>query len=86
MTISLIFYEKVSKLFAFCQNMQETENVLSEMCHDRDEPTEEECDEAADTHFLPPFQPPNGGGARLTMSSSISLLSRYQHVTIDIDI
>ena len=66
--------------------MQEIENVLSEMCRDRDEPTEEECDEAADTHFLPPFQPPNGGGARLTMSSSISLLSRYQHVTIDIDI
>ena len=86
MNISLIFYEKVSKLFAFCQNMQQIENVLSEMCRDRDEPTEEECDEAADTHFLPPFQPPSGGGARLTMSSSISLLSRYQHVTIDIDI
>ncbi|XP_044163480.1 LOW QUALITY PROTEIN: endoribonuclease Dicer-like [Acropora millepora] len=59
------------------ETMQEIENVLSEMCHDRDEPTAEECDEAADTDFLPPFQPPNGGGARLTMSSSISLLSRY---------
>ncbi|XP_015776860.1 PREDICTED: endoribonuclease Dicer-like [Acropora digitifera] len=59
------------------ENMQQIENVLSEMCRDRDEPTEEECDEAADTHFLPPFQPPNGEGARLTMSSSISLLSRY---------
>ena len=65
--------------------MQEIENVLSEMCHDRDEPTEEECDEAADTDFLPPFQPPNGEGARLTMSSSISLLSRYHHVTVDLN-
>lgn len=57
--------------------MQDVENRLSDMCHDRDEPTEEECDEAADTDFLPPYLPGNGEGARLTMSSSVSLLARY---------
>ena len=58
--------------------MQDVENRLSDMCHDREEPTEEECDEAADTDFLPPYLPGNGEGARLTMSSSVSLLARYK--------
>jgi len=56
--------------------MHDFEDFLSKMCHDRTEPTEEECDEAVDTDFLPPYIPENGRGARLTMSSSVPLLSR----------
>ncbi len=52
------------------------EEILLSMCHDRTEPTEEECIEAVDTDFLPPYIPVKGRGARVTMSSSISLLSR----------
>lgn len=58
------------------QIMHDIEDYLSEMCHDRTEPTEEECDEAADTDLLPAYIPENGQGARLTMSSSVPLLSR----------
>ena len=58
--------------------MRAIEVFLSESCHNRTEPTKEECDEAADTDFLPPYKPENGRGARVTMSSSVSLLSRYQ--------
>ena len=56
--------------------LREIENTLLKMCHDRIEPTEEECTEAVDTDFLPAYIPLKGGGARVTMSSSISLLSR----------
>jgi len=56
--------------------MHDIEDFLSEMCHNRNEPTEEECDEAADTDFLPPYMPENGRGARLTMSGSVPLLFR----------
>ena len=52
------------------------EEILMDMCSDRPEPTDEECTEAVDTDFLPPYIPMNGRGARVTMSSSISLLSR----------
>ena len=56
--------------------LREIENTLLRMCHDRIEPTEEECNEAVDTDFLPPYMPLKGEGARVTMSSSRSLLSR----------
>jgi len=56
--------------------LREIENTLLRMCHDRTEPTDEECNEAVDTDFLPAYIPLEGGGARVTMSSSISLLSR----------
>ena len=57
--------------------MHDIEDYLSEMCHNRTEPTEEECDEAVNTDLLvPPYIPENGRGARLTMSSSIPLLFR----------
>ena len=62
--------------FFFYQIMHDIEDFLSEMCHNRNEPTEEECDEAADTDFLPPYMPENGRGARLTMSGSVPLLFR----------
>ena len=63
--------------YFFPQIMHDTEDSQSKMCHDRTEPSEEECDEAANTaDFLPPYIPENGRGARLTMSSSIPLLSR----------
>ena len=52
------------------------EEILLNMCHDRLEPSEEECDESVDTDLLPPYIPVNGRGARVTMSSSISLLSK----------
>lgn len=58
------------------QMLREIENTLLRMCHDRTEPTDEECNEAVDTDFLPAYIPLKGGGARVTMSSSISLLSR----------
>ena len=59
--------------------MHDIEDYLSEMCHNRTEPTEEECDEASagDADLLvPPYIPENGRGARLTISSSIPLLFR----------
>lgn len=56
--------------------MRSIEDFLSDMCQNRTEPTEEECDEAADTDLIPPYKPENGRGARVTLSSSISLLSR----------
>ena len=56
--------------------MHDIEDYLSEICHDRTEPTAEDCDEAADTDLLPPYIPENGRGARLTMSYSIPLLFR----------
>ncbi|XP_068760261.1 endoribonuclease Dicer-like isoform X2 [Montipora capricornis] len=59
------------------ETMRAIEDFLSELCRNRSEPTEEECHEAADTDFLPPYKPENGQGARVTMSSSVSLLSRY---------
>ena len=62
--------------YFFPQIMRDIEDFLSKMCHDRTEPTEEECDEAVDTDFLPPYIPENGRGARLTMSSSVPLLYR----------
>ena len=57
--------------------MRGIEDFLSEMCHDRAEPTKEECDDAADADtYLVPYKPENGRGARVTMSSSVALLSR----------
>ena len=57
--------------------MREIEKFLSTKCHGRAEPTMEECDEVADADtFLPPYIPPNGQGARVTMNSSVSLLAR----------
>ena len=57
--------------------MRDIEDILSEKCHGREEPTTEECDEVADADtFLPPYKPENGQGARVTMSSSVSLLTR----------
>ncbi|PFX27170.1 Endoribonuclease Dicer [Stylophora pistillata] len=53
------------------------EEILLERCHGRLEPTEEECNESVDTDPLPPYIPRNGKGARVTMSSSVSLLSMY---------
>ena len=58
------------------QMLREIENTLMRMCHDRKVPTEEECNEAVDTDILPAYIPLKGGGARVTMSSSIALLSR----------
>ena len=52
------------------------EETLLERCHDRLEPSAEECNESVDTDFLPPYIPVNGKGARVTMSSSVSLLSK----------
>ena len=63
-------------LVCISQVMRAIEEYLSQMCHDRSEPTQEECEEAADTDLLPPYKPENGQGARVTMSSSVSLLSR----------
>ncbi|CAH3192487.1 unnamed protein product, partial [Porites evermanni] len=58
------------------QAMTEFEEYLSKMCHGRAEPTKEECDEVADADtFLSPYI--LGQGARVTMNSSVSLLSRY---------
>lgn len=55
--------------------MTEFEEYLSKMCHGRAEPTKEECDEVADAAtFLSPYI--LGQGARVTMNSSVSLLSR----------
>ena len=49
------------------------------MGHDRVSPSEEESVEAVDTDYLPPYMPrKEERGARVTMSSSCSLLSRYQ--------
>ena len=56
--------------------LREIENILLRMCHDRTEPTDEKCKEAVDTDYLPAYIPFKGG-ARVTMSSSISLLSRW---------
>ena len=56
--------------------LREIENTLLRMCHDRTEPTDEECNEAVDTDFLPAYIPLKGEGARVTMSTSISLLSK----------
>ena len=54
--------------------MQTIERSLLERCHNRKEPTEEECDQAAEAdQLLPPYQTKNG--ARVTMSSSLDLLS-----------
>lgn len=51
------------------------------MCHGRAEPTKEECDEVADADtFLSPYI--LGQGARITMNSSVSLLSRYQQLSL----
>ena len=52
------------------------EEILLKRCHDRLEPSAEECNESVDTDFLLPYIPVNGKGARVTMSSSISLLSK----------
>ena len=56
--------------------LREIENTLLRMCHGRPEPTAEECNEAVDTDFLPAYIPLKGEGARVTMSTSISLLSK----------
>ncbi|XP_068738102.1 endoribonuclease Dicer-like [Montipora capricornis] len=64
--------EKDSEL----ETMQAIERSLLERCHNRKEPTEEECDQAAEAdQLLPPYQTKNG--ARVTMSSSLDLLSWY---------
>ena len=52
------------------------EETLLERCHDRLEPSVEECNESVDTDLLLPYIPVNGKGARVTMSSSVSLLSK----------
>ena len=52
------------------------EEILLERCHDRLEPTVEECNESVDTDLLLPYIPVNGKGARVTMSSSVALLSK----------
>lgn len=56
--------------------LREIENTLLRMCHDRTEPTDEECNEAVDTDFLPAYKPLKGESAQVTMSRSIPLLSR----------
>lgn len=56
------------------------EETLLDMCHDRVEPSEEECNESLDTDFLPPYITMNGRGARVTMSSSISLLYKLVQI------
>ena len=57
--------------------MREIEDFLSEMCHNRAELTKEECDDAADADiYLAPYKPESGRGARVTMSSSVALLSK----------
>ena len=54
--------------------MRAIEHSLLERCHNRKEPTEEECDQAADAdESLPPYETKNG--ARVTLSSSLSLLA-----------
>ena len=56
------------------KTMQAIERSLLERCHNRKEPTEEECDQAAEAdQLLPPYRTKNG--ARVTMSSSLDLLS-----------
>ena len=57
--------------------LREIENTLLRMCHDRTEPTDEECNEAVDADYLPAYKPLKEESARVTMSSSISLLSRW---------
>ena len=52
------------------------EEILLERCHDRLEPSVEECNESIDTDLLPPYIPVNGKGARVTMTSSVALLSK----------
>ena len=56
--------------------LREIEKILLEKCHDRSEPSLEECNESVDTDLLLPYIPANGKGARVTMSSSVSLLSK----------
>ena len=36
----------------------------------------EECNESVDTDSLPPYIPANGKGAKVTMNSSVALLSK----------
>ena len=52
------------------------EEILLERCHDRLEPSVEERNESVDTDLLPPYIPVNGKGARVTMTSSVALLSK----------
>ena len=55
--------------------MRAIERSLLERCHDRKEPTEDECDQAADAdQLLPPYETKTG--ARVTMNGSLSLLAR----------
>ena len=56
--------------------LREIEKILLEKCHDWSEPSLEECNESVDTDLLLPYIPINGKGARVTMSSSVSLLSK----------
>jgi len=77
--VNLFPFVHLGNIINFCfllQMLRETEKILLRMCHDRIEPTEEECSEAVDTDYLPAYIPLKGEGARVTMSSSISLLSR----------
>lgn len=87
-TSSLSLIKLIKNLFPFVQlgnicnfsfllqMLCEIEKTLLNMCRDRIEPTDEECTEAVDTDFLPAYIPLKDGGARVTMSSSIALLSR----------
>ena len=56
--------------------MRAIENFLLEKCRNRTEPTDEECNEAADTDLLPRHKPENGVGASLTINNSVRFLSR----------
>ncbi|XP_073247902.1 endoribonuclease Dicer-like isoform X3 [Porites lutea] len=76
--IILVDEEEYEEKQGELERMRDIEDILSEKCHGREEPTNEECDEVADADtFLPPYKPENGQGARVTMSSSVSLLTRY---------
>ena len=56
--------------------LREIENALLRMCHNRTEPTDEECNKAVDRDVLPAYITLKGEGAQVTMRSSMSVLSK----------
>ncbi|PFX27173.1 Endoribonuclease Dicer [Stylophora pistillata] len=57
--------------------LREIEKILFKRCHDRTQPSMRECIESLDTDAFQPYVPEDGGGACVTMSNSISILSKY---------